>query len=88
MLEDEESPPEFEENEEIENVMYEENAIPIVGESSRQTDSGENENEMNIFEPPTLGTIGDHGDTSDDSLVDVGLRPIDGPNNIDEFYDF
>ena len=24
----------------------------------------------------------------DDSLVDVGFKPIDGPNNIDEFYDF
>ena len=66
MLEDKELPPNFEENEEIENVMYKENAIPIVGESSRQIDGGENENEMNIFEPRTLGIIGDHGDTSDD----------------------
>ena len=50
VLEDEDSHLEFEANEDIENVIYQENPIPIVGESSRQTNGGENDSEINILE--------------------------------------
>ena len=72
----------MEETDKIENAIYQENVIPIVGKSSRQINGGENENEMNTLEQPTLGTIRNHRGTS------VSLKPINEPHNIDAFYDF